>query len=76
MADITPSLFRDAAFAPKDVQAMSMALKVVCETLNINGDIRAREIIATRIIELARREHRSPTKLRDRILSEANGEIL
>lgn len=72
MGDIVPFL-KGAAFDPKDIRAMSMALSDVCKTLNINGDVRAREVIAIRIIELARRGERSPTKLRDRVLAEANG---
>ena len=62
-----------SAFDPRDIEAMSMALEDTCKALNVNGDARAREVIATRIIELARRGERSPTKLRDRVLAEANG---
>jgi hypothetical protein len=36
------------------------------------GNANAKETIAVRIIELARRGERSPTKLRDRVLHEAN----
>jgi hypothetical protein len=72
MAAIVPYL-KDAAFEPADIAAMSEALDDVCKTLNINGDVPAREVIAIRIIELARRGERSPTKLRDRLLLEANG---
>jgi hypothetical protein len=52
---------------------MSMALDDVCKELNINGGTSAREVIAVRIIELARRGERSPTQLRDRLIREANG---
>jgi hypothetical protein len=52
---------------------MSMALDDVCAALNINRDTSAREVIAIRIIELAQRGERSPTKLRDRLLLEAGG---
>jgi hypothetical protein len=72
MAAIIPYL-QDVAFEPADIAAMSEALDDVCKTLNINGDVPAREVIAIRIIELARRGERSPTKLRDRLLLEANG---
>ena len=61
------------AFEPNDIQAMSLAYDGVCNALHINGDIRARETIAERVIELARRGERSPTLLRDRVLAEANG---
>jgi hypothetical protein len=73
MAAIIPFLNKNSAFEPDDVTAMSMALDEVCQELKINGDAAAREVIAIRIIELARRGERSPTKLRDRVLKEANG---
>lgn len=49
---------------------MSMALDDVCKTLNIS-DGPAREVIAERIIALARNGERNPTLLRDRVLREA-----
>jgi hypothetical protein len=70
---IRPYLDGDGKFGPTDIQAMSMALEDVCKALNVIGETRAREVIATRIIELARRGERSPTKLRDRVLQEASG---
>jgi hypothetical protein len=73
MAMIAPFLQRDGAFAPEEIVAMSMALEDVCKELRIYGDSAARETIAVRIIELAQRGERSPTKLRDRLLLEANG---
>jgi hypothetical protein len=67
----------DAVFDPADIQAMSMALADVCKLLKLDGGgkakSKAKEVIATRIIELARRGERSPTKLRDRVLKEAEG---
>jgi hypothetical protein len=74
MDTIVQSL-KDAAFDPADIKAMSMALDDVCEALKINGDATAKEVIAIRIIELARRGERSPTRLRDQVLAEANGVI-
>jgi hypothetical protein len=68
MTAILPYL-RDAAFEQKDIIAMSMALDDVCKALNIsNGP--AREVIAEHIIALAASGERSPTRLRDRVLSE------
>jgi hypothetical protein len=56
---------------------MATALEQVCEALRIiNGDATAREVMAERIIELARRGEHDPTKLRDRVLDEANGASL
>jgi len=68
---ITPFLNNGGIFDPKDITAMSMALDDVCKELEISaGAAAARETIATRIIELARRGERSPTRLRDRVLDE------
>jgi hypothetical protein len=64
------AFIRDAVFDPKDIQAMSMALDDVCTSLDIH-DGPAREVIAERIITLARSGERSPTILRDRVLREA-----
>ena len=71
MGAIVPFL-KGAAFEPQDIQSMSLALDDVCKALKIDGDGAARETIAVRIIELARRGERSATKLRDRLLEEAN----
>jgi len=65
--------FVSVAFEPNDIEAMSHAYEDVCHALHINGDARARETIAERVIELARRGERCPTALRDRVLAEANG---
>jgi hypothetical protein len=69
---ITPFL-PDTAFEPADIQVMSQVLSEVCNALKIDGDATAREVVAIRIIELARRGERSATNLRDRVLAEANG---
>ena len=70
---ITPFLSDKAAFDPDDIRMMSRVLTEVCDTLKIDGDATAREVVAIRIIELTRRGERSPIKLRDRVLAEANG---
>jgi hypothetical protein len=70
MAAILPYL-RDAVFEQKDITAMSMALDDVCKFLNLLDGNPAREVIAERIIALARNGERSPTLLRDRVLREA-----
>ncbi len=66
---IVPFL-KDSAFEPDHVHAMSMAVEGVCKALDIR-DPASREVMAVRIIELARRGERSPTRLRDRVLHEA-----
>ena len=56
MAAIIPFLKNDAfVFDPADIKAMSMALDDICKSLELNGDKEARETVAVRIIELARR---------------------
>jgi hypothetical protein len=70
MATIVPFL-RDSVFDPKDITAMSMALDDVCKSLDLLDDSSAREVMAARIIDLARAGERSPTRLRDRVLHEA-----
>jgi ABC-type hemin transport system substrate-binding protein len=72
MGTIVPFLKTEAVFEPDDIQAMSIALDDVCKTLNLTDHAKAaREVIAERIIELARGGERSPTVLRDRVLLEA-----
>ena len=72
MATIIP-FFRagENVFDPKDIAAMSIALDDVCETLKLPDDSPAREVMAVRIIDLAKTGERSPTRLRDRVLHEA-----
>jgi hypothetical protein len=71
MAAIVPFLKGEPAFDPADIKAMSMAPDDVCKALLLNGDERAKETVAVRIIELAGRGERSPTRVRDRVLAEA-----
>jgi hypothetical protein len=60
-------------FEPEDIEAMALAHGGVCDALHINGDARARETIAIRVIELAQHGERCATVLRDRVLWEAGG---
>jgi hypothetical protein len=72
VATILPFLReQEAAFDPKDIEAMSMALEEVCKVLRLREDNAARQVMAVRIIELAKTGERSPTRLRDRVLHEA-----
>jgi hypothetical protein len=71
MATILPFV-KDGVFDQKDITAMSMALDDVCKILNLRDDSSAREVIAIRIVDLARAGERSPARLRDRILHEAD----
>jgi len=72
MVAIIPFSKEECAFDPKDVSAMSLAFDEVCKALDLPADAAsAREVIAIRIIELAKRGGRSPTFLRDQVLREA-----
>ena len=62
-------------FEQDDIKAMSLACNEICNDLHINGDATARETIAVRIIELARRGELCSTLLRDRVLAEANARL-
>ena len=60
------------AFGPVAIEAMSKAFEEACIALQVYaGDEKGREIIATRIIDLARNGLIDPTALRDRIIAEA-----
>jgi hypothetical protein len=59
-------------FEPEATHAMSVAFDDACRALNLSPSAnQAREVIATRIIELARRGERDPNRLRDRLIKEA-----
>jgi hypothetical protein len=61
-----------AVFEPEAVEAMSRALDEACLVLEIGPDeAAAREIIAVRIVELARAGLMDAGALRNRVLSEA-----
>jgi hypothetical protein len=74
MATIAQSL-QAGAFDPDALRAMSTALEEVCQTLQVHGDQRAREVMAARIVDLARRGERDAERLRDRVLREAGATL-
>jgi len=58
-------------FAPHDIQAMSTALEDVCKTLNLADEAKSeRELLAKKIIALARQGECSAALLRDGMLRE------
>jgi hypothetical protein len=58
-------------FGPQDIQAMSTALENVCDTLNLADEAkRERELLAKKIIAVARQGERNAALLRDRVLRE------
>jgi hypothetical protein len=73
MATILPFIrCSDGVFDPKDIKAMSTALDDICKELNLRDNSSAREVIAVRIIDLAKTGERGPRRLRDRVLHEAH----
>ena len=62
-------------FDPEDIQTMSMALEEVCRVLRIGaGSGRDREVVAIRIIELARRGELEYRRLVERCLKDAGAD--
>jgi hypothetical protein len=60
------------AFGPAAIEAMSKAFEEACIALQVYADDeKGREIIATRIIDLARSGLIDPTALRDRVIAES-----
>jgi hypothetical protein len=73
LATIIPFLHeREVVFDPEDITAMSTALDEVCKALRLQKNSAAREVMAVRIIELAKAGERRPSRLRDRVLHEAD----
>jgi hypothetical protein len=61
----------DSAFEPEAIVAMSEALELVCSKLQIDGRSSDREIIARRIIDLARTGVHDANALADRVIAES-----
>ena len=59
-----------SAFEPDAIEAMSAALERTCSALHVNGHIRDREVIAARIIDLARNGVIDAEVLSDRVIDE------
>ena len=59
-----------SAFEPEAIEAMSTALEETSIALQVEGQTKDREIIAARIIELARNGIINSTALRDRVVGE------
>ena len=73
MAAILAYVKHPLVFEPEATHAMSVAFDEACRALNVphtaNG---AREALAARIIDFARRGERNPDQLRDRVVTEAS----
>jgi hypothetical protein len=60
------------SFGPAAIEAMSKAFEEACVALQVcAGDEKGREVVATRIIDLARSGLIDPAALRDRVIAEA-----
>jgi hypothetical protein len=59
-----------SGFQPDEIDAMSRALEDACKALYINGQVHDREIIAARIIDLARNGVLDARALSDRVVAE------
>ena len=57
-------------FEPETIEVMSKALEEACQALQINGHARDREIIAARIIDLARGGTVDAKALSQRVIAE------
>ena len=68
---ITRYLQPNAVFEPDAIKAMSEALERACAALSANGELRDREVIATRIIDLASNGLVDANVLYDRVVAEA-----
>ena len=64
---------KDEAFDPDHIQAMSAALGQISTALGV-GDQQSLEVLAIRIIELARRGERDAERLKERMLQEAHSD--
>jgi hypothetical protein len=60
----------NAAFGPEAITAMSEALERACAALHVNGQLRDREVLAARIIDLARHGVLDAKALSDRVVTE------
>ena len=70
---IRAHLAEHAAFEPEEIQAMSSAFELACADLQVfAGDQRGREIIAARIIDLARNGSFDASTLHQRVIAEAH----
>ncbi len=62
-------LFKNKAFEPEAITAMTSAYADVCRTLGVSDrDHREANVVAKKVIEFAQRGERDATRLRDSVL--------
>ena len=68
----------DGAFDPETIASMAAAREGVCRALKVDGNKQEREVVAIRIIDLARDGEHDRDRLRKRVLLEASraGDLL
>jgi hypothetical protein len=72
MATLALPHLRDAVFEPDDTQALAVAFDEICRAMNLPVSATvAREVVAIRVIDLAREGLLDPAILRNRVLYEA-----
>ena len=59
-----------ASFEPEAIETMSRALEEACKALHIDGEIKDREVVAARIIDLARNGLLDAKALSGRVVAE------
>jgi hypothetical protein len=59
-----------ASFEPESIEIMSRALEAACQALQINGEIKDRQVVAARIIDLARNGVIDDKTLSSRVVEE------
>jgi len=72
MLTVAPNPPEDGAFDPETTASMAAALDDVCHALKVNGNKQERQVLAIRIIDLARGGERDRFRLGDRVLQEAS----
>jgi hypothetical protein len=68
-------LFKNKAFEPDAIAAMTRAHAEVCRTLGLGSrDRPAADTVAKKVIEFAQRGERDPVRLRENVLQALRGE--
>jgi hypothetical protein len=74
MATIALPLLRAAVFEPDETQALAAAFDEICRAMDLPASATvAREVVATRVIDLAREGLIDPALLTGRVLGEVRG---
>jgi hypothetical protein len=72
MGAVLPFSSEDLVFEPEAMQAMAAAFDAACAALKLpDNAARAREVVAVRIIELARRGEQDPIRLSEHVVRDA-----